>query len=382
MEFRRVLLRSICDSIVRNPFDCGRSYLLPMRLLPVVLAGAATCVESLLLLDKEVTFDDVSAAQEPNWPYQAGVMQWREDAPWLPKSPPGPECNSDADCQIDSNVNWRCKQTLGLVANERNTCRTPGRSARENVTCACVTIPCSSVANYPKDASKPQYLMIGDCMTNMILKRLAPVVDAFGWELTHVPGNAASSNKGAHCMKNWLQNDGRVDIYPPHLVINRSWDVITFNFGMHDISHHSEGLTLAAYKHSMSNIISQLVAEQKRSGTKVLWVNNPPVVDGEPEDFECGNTPAWKCKIPVRYNKDVVAYNNAAAELIKKANAAGADIATVDLYGRLLDLCGGKPYKLCLKYQLKYDAHLTKLGLDEVFETYSSALTALHKVGV
>merc|ERR1719401_272765 len=173
--------------------------------------------------------------------------------------------------------------------------------------------------------------MIGDCTTSMILKRIEPLMEEYGWELTRVPGNAASTNKGAHCVEGWLNNKARTDPYPPHRLINRSWDVISFNFGMHDIARHSERLTLDQYRHLLSNITAKLVAEQRRSGTKLLWMNSPPVSNADYANIDCAfwskspNTWGGKACNMVRQNSDVVAYNEVAADVMQHFNNAGAN---------------------------------------------------------
>lgn len=53
---------------------------------------------------------------------------------------------------------------------------------------------------------------------------LSQIVSAHNWELTHNPGNAASSNLGAHCVSDWTQPGSR-----------KKWDVLSYNFGLHDV---------------------------------------------------------------------------------------------------------------------------------------------------
>jgi hypothetical protein len=64
--------------------------------------------------------------------------------------------------------------------------------------------------------------MIGDSISQGMQNDLRAILTAIGWELTHNPGNAASSNLGAHCLPGWVDPGER-----------KRWDVISYNFGLH-----------------------------------------------------------------------------------------------------------------------------------------------------
>jgi hypothetical protein len=67
--------------------------------------------------------------------------------------------------------------------------------------------------------------MIGDSISLGMENDVKAIVATHGWELTHNPGNAASSNLGAHCLSDWLALGSR-----------KKWDVVSYNFGLHDVS--------------------------------------------------------------------------------------------------------------------------------------------------
>ena len=74
-------------------------------------------------------------------------------------------------------------------------------------------------------------------------------------------------------------------------------------------------------------------------------------------------TDATACLNPARYDTDVQLYNAAADGVMRAAVARGATIATVDLYGFVIDRCGGAPgYTQCPGFQLPVDVHFTATG--------------------
>lgn len=86
-----------------------------------------------------------------------------------------------------------------------------------------------------------------------------------GWELTHSPGNAASTNLGAHCLTDWVQ---------PSVM---KYDIISYQFGLHDLGFDTERISVDLYSALLTNITTELVAVQREHGTKLLWVKTTPV---------------------------------------------------------------------------------------------------------
>ena len=170
-------------------------------------------------------------------------------------------------------------------------------------------------------------------------KDLSALVAADGWELTHNPGNAASSNLGAHCVHDWVQAKAR------------KWNVISFQFGLHDLGYDTERISVEQYTALISNITAELAAVQAATQCKLLWVKTTPVPT-VPEYGSKGCNDTRKCLNPPRFDKDVVLYNQAADKVMAGANAHGATIATADLYSFVLQKCGGPGYQHCDGFQL------------------------------
>ena len=144
------------------------------------------------------------------------------DAPPAPPPPAqGKACNADIDCAPTTAALWRCQHAVDAGGpTAANNCHLPGPGSRGNSTCACTAQRCSNTSATPANASAAtQYLVIGDSISMGMNADLSALVAADGWALTHNPGNAASSNLGAHCLASWVQ------------AASRKWDVISFQFG-------------------------------------------------------------------------------------------------------------------------------------------------------
>jgi len=206
--------------------------------------------------------------------------------------------------------------------------------------------------------------MVGDSISMGMLDDVTALLKPHNWQTVHNPGNAASSNLGAHCLGGWL------DVAAPG---NRVWDVISYNFGLHDLGFDTERISVEQYTGLMANITSQLAAVQKaHPKTKLLWVDTTPVPTVPTYGPSCNDTS--RCLNPPRFESDVVLYNKAAATVVAAANANGATIATADMFTFVLDKCGGPGYSNCSGFQLPMNVHFTAEGwtalANELVNTY------------
>ena len=153
----------------------------------------------------------------------------------------------------------------------------------------------------------PKVLVIGDSIsigyTPFVRELLAgeAVVE-------HNPGNGGYTGRGLAQLDNWLGDE--------------DWDLITFNWGLHDLAHRPDGSktrgldlggTLCTPLEGYEKNLAELVRRLQATGSRLLWVNTTPVPKGSQ-----GRKPA-----------DPARYNEVAAEIM---SAAG--IETVDLYAR------------------------------------------------
>jgi acyl-CoA thioesterase-1 len=121
-----------------------------------------------------------------------------------------------------------------------------------------------SLAPIVDDASLPRVLLIGDSVsigytlpTRQLLKGKA--------NLHRAPTNCSSTGHGLHYLKAWLGDD--------------KWDVIHFNFGLHDAKLPPEGIRHAppdVYERNLRNLIVQM----KGTGAKLVFATTTPVPNG------------------------------------------------------------------------------------------------------
>jgi len=166
--------------------------------------------------------------------------------------------------------------------------------------------------DYVKDDPKlPRVLLIGDSISRACTM---PVRHALAGKVNvhRAPANCGKTSFGLRKMDIWL-GDG-------------NWDVIVFNFGIHDRKTFSE-----TYAVNLEKIIAKL----KKTGATLIWATTTPIAPGN-ETYEPGSS---------------ARSNVIAAKIMKKHG-----IQVVDLYSFILpDL---------KKYQLPKDCHFKPEGYE------------------
>jgi lysophospholipase L1-like esterase len=152
-------------------------------------------------------------------------------------------------------------------------------------------------------------LIIGDSIsigyTPFVEKALAPDIIVF-----HNPGNGGSTVRGIDSVGKWLDN--------------KKWDIIMFNFGLHDLVYKDKdnkydvvngkvSVPLEDYKKNLETIVARL----KKTTAIIIFINTTMV----PE-----NSAGRKVDDPAKYNE-------VAAEVMK-ANG----IEVIDLYSPSLTI--------------------------------------------
>lgn len=182
----------------------------------------------------------------------------------------------------------------------------------------------------------PRVLLIGDSIS---IGYTAPVRKALkGIANVHrVPTNAGDTKKGLENIDQWL-GDGK-------------WDVIHFNWGMHDIKYLSpdkQNVPPEEYKKNLETLVQRL----QKTGATLIWASTTPV----PED----DTSPLK-RIP----KDIVAYNEIAASVMHD-------------HGVLIDDLYSAVYPRESEVQLPKNVHYKPEGnrilSEQVADSISSAL--------
>jgi acyl-CoA thioesterase-1 len=186
----------------------------------------------------------------------------------------------------------------------------------------------------------PRVLLIGDSISIGYTLPTRELLDGKA-NVHRIPTNGGPTTRGLEQLDRWL-GDSR-------------WDVIHFNFGLHDLKHAdakgtvvdvSQGprqVELDAYRANLRAIVRRL----KATGATLIWCTTTPV------------PPGAKGRVP----GDEVAYNAAAAEVMKDEG-----VATNDLHAfaasRLAEI--GKPA----------DVHYTPSGSEVLATQVASRIEA------
>lgn len=146
----------------------------------------------------------------------------------------------------------------------------------------------------------PRVLLIGDSISmgytvpvRKLLKGKANV--------HRIPANGGPTSRGLSSIDKWL-GDGK-------------WDIIHFNWGIHDLKHMEDGKRQVEVEDYEKNLRA-LVAKLKKTGAKLIWASTTPIPD-----------PPLK---PERTFGDETEYNAIAARVMKENN-----IPVNDLHGSI-----------------------------------------------
>lgn len=179
----------------------------------------------------------------------------------------------------------------------------------------------------------PRVLLIGDSIsigyTPWVRKELQGQANVY-----RIPGNGGDTDNGLKKLSSWLGSN--------------KWDVIHFNFGLHDAKFISPGkqeVLPADYEKNLRELVKLLQA----TGAKLIWCTTTPVPPGELK--------------PARQFDDVAVYNRIAAKVM-----AENDVAINDLNAFI------KPY--VVKYQNPHDVHYGKAGYEFLAGQVASAIQA------
>jgi lysophospholipase L1-like esterase len=182
----------------------------------------------------------------------------------------------------------------------------------------------------------PRVLLIGDSIS---IGYTEPVrTELNGKANVHrIPTNGATTLNGVQNLDTWLGT--------------ARWDVIHFNFGLHDLKIMDDGkhqVPLPDYENNLRTIVERF----KKTGAKLIWATTTPVPDAKVN--------------PPRRSADVITYNDAATKIMKEAGVAIDDLYSL-VNPRLAEL------------QLPANVHYTLTGYDVLgHQVVESILRALE----
>jgi lysophospholipase L1-like esterase len=197
--------------------------------------------------------------------------------------------------------------------------------------------PDPAFAAVKDDPALPRVLLIGDSIsigytvpTQKLLRGKANV--------HRIPENGGPTTTGLAKLDRWL-GEGK-------------WDVIHFNWGLHDLKLDKEGrpqVSLDQYEKNLRELVKRLRA----TGTRLVWASTTPVPEGNLN--------------PPRKSADVIAYNAAAKKVMEENGVAVDDLYTFAL--PRLD-----------KIQMRLNVHFTPQGSEALAGQVSASIrSALGK---
>jgi lysophospholipase L1-like esterase len=167
----------------------------------------------------------------------------------------------------------------------------------------------------------PRILLIGDSIsigyTESVRKELAGKANVH-----RIPINGSSTVVGLKNIEVWLGK--------------QQWDVIHFNFGLHDLKIMEGGqhqVALAEYQNNLRKIVQRF----KKTGARLIWATTTPIPDSNQD--------------PPRVSSDVIVFNAAARKIIEEER-----VPIDDLYSLI------KPRQE--KLQVPANVHFISAGYD------------------
>lgn len=177
----------------------------------------------------------------------------------------------------------------------------------------------------------PRVLLIGDSISMGYTLPTRALLEGRA-NVHRIPTNGGPTSNGVKNLAKWL-GEGK-------------WDVIHFNWGLHDLKSMPDGtpqISLEDYEKNLRTLVAQL----KATGATLVWASTTPVPEGELK--------------PPRSNADVVRYNEVAAKVMAENGV------------RINDL-----YALCLprlaELQLPVNVHFSAKGSAALAEQVAAVI--------
>jgi acyl-CoA thioesterase-1 len=195
----------------------------------------------------------------------------------------------------------------------------------------------------PYDPKLPNVLIIGDSISIGYTSFTAQLLKG-KCNIIHNPGNAQGTTNGLKNLSKWLSA--------------KKWDVIHFNFGLHDLKHvkvkgtsqnsnsfdDPQQADLTTYSKNMKEIVKAL----KATKAKLIFATTTPYPDGVK---------------PARKPSDAGAYNKNALEIMKSEN-----IKINDLYTAILPHLEKLQKKVNVHFSSEGSVFLAKLTAKSISE--------------
>ena len=156
-----------------------------------------------------------------------------------------------------------------------------------------VTAPIEDVAGLPR------VLLIGDSISMGYTLPTRKLLEGKA-NVHRIPTNGGPTKNGIANIDKWLGSS--------------KWDVIHFNWGIHDLKFMPDGkrqVEPADYEKNLRD----LVAKMKATGAKLIWATTTPIPSGD--------------LVPARKFGEVKEYNDIAAKVMRESGVAVDDLNTL-----------------------------------------------------
>ena len=172
--------------------------------------------------------------------------------------------------------------TAGLPAQQKEAPKKPAPSP--------VLAPVEDVAGLPR------VLLIGDSISMGYTLPVRKLLEGKA-NVHRIPTNGGPTKNGVANMEKWLGKG--------------KWDVIHFNWGIHDLKIMPDGKRQVEPQDYEKNLRA-LVTRMKATGAKLIWATTTPIPDGD--------------LTPARKFGEVKEYNDIAARVMKESGVATDDL--------------------------------------------------------
>jgi acyl-CoA thioesterase-1 len=156
--------------------------------------------------------------------------------------------------------------------------------------------PDPSLAQIQDDPKLPRVLLIGDSISMGYTLPVRKLLEGKA-NVHRIPDNGGPTTNGLKNLDKWLGSS--------------KWDVIHFNFGLHDIKIDAAGkhqVPIDEYEKNLRELVKRL----KATNAKLIWASTTPVPDAKVS--------------PVRKDSDVVSFNDVARKIMKENGVAMNDL--------------------------------------------------------
>lgn len=126
------------------------------------------------------------------------------------------------------------------------------------------------LAPVPEVDGLPRVLLIGDSISMGYTLRVREILEEAN--VQRIPQNGGTSAAGIVKLADWLR-----------VGVDKPWDVIHFNFGIHDLVHNDAGVAAATPQQHGDNL-RVIVAALKETGARLIFATTTPTPVGSRYD--------------------------------------------------------------------------------------------------